>query len=162
MRGELKEGRGTRGKDATGKPLNHEGSFHPGRWGISVSTPPRNFWRTFPKDRCIGKIRGRGWGRREEDGENPSNWWAHESPHLSRNSSRTSRYRPEDTKLDLSAVKIRSRPREIKDSSKNQFLKVYFSSSHVKWFPMLHIFQNYIRISWRSQWEIRDFYTAIN
>ncbi|XP_011143493.2 glutamic acid-rich protein [Harpegnathos saltator] len=35
----------TRGKDATEKPLNHRRSFQPGRWGMSVSSPPAEFLR---------------------------------------------------------------------------------------------------------------------
>ncbi|XP_067205641.1 cylicin-1-like [Linepithema humile] len=30
-------------KDTTEEPLNHEGSFHPGRWGMSISLPPAEF-----------------------------------------------------------------------------------------------------------------------
>ncbi|XP_070162345.1 uncharacterized protein [Polyergus mexicanus] len=30
-------------KDATGRPLNHGGSFQPGRWGMSILSPPMEF-----------------------------------------------------------------------------------------------------------------------
>lgn len=30
-------------KDTTGRPLNHGGSYHPGRWGMSLSQPPMEF-----------------------------------------------------------------------------------------------------------------------
>lgn len=40
---EVKDDKGER--DVTGEPLNHGGSFHLGRWGMSVLSPPAGFLR---------------------------------------------------------------------------------------------------------------------
>ncbi|KAM0733280.1 hypothetical protein ACS0PU_012829 [Formica fusca] len=37
------EGDGAGEKDTTGRPLNHGGSFQPGRWGMSILSPPMEF-----------------------------------------------------------------------------------------------------------------------
>lgn len=36
-------------KDTTGRPLNREGSFHSGRWGMSVSQPPTEFQKDISR-----------------------------------------------------------------------------------------------------------------
>lgn len=36
-------------KDTTGRPLNHGGSFHSGRWGMSISQPPLEFQKDISR-----------------------------------------------------------------------------------------------------------------
>lgn len=65
----------TRGKVAIEKPLNHRRSFQPGRWGMSVSSPPAEFLRNVSRRAMHRKTEERTGGRKEDGRVHRTDRW---------------------------------------------------------------------------------------
>lgn len=113
----------SRGKDAIEKPLNHRRSFQPGRWGMSVSSPPVEFLRNVSRRAMRRKNKEHTGGRQEDDKvHRPDRWDVSVSSSLGKEfleemSKRLRRGRGEGHGTESSTVKTGSRLGEVKGSS---------------------------------------------
>ncbi|XP_032680379.1 uncharacterized protein LOC116848415 [Odontomachus brunneus] len=65
----------TRGKVVIEKPLNHRRSFQPGRWGMSVSSPPAEFLRNVSRRGMHRKTKEHTGGKKEDGRVHRTDRW---------------------------------------------------------------------------------------
>lgn len=122
---EAEETDDTRGTDAIEKPLNHRRSFQPGRWGMSVSSPPAEFLRDASRRAMHRKNKERTSGKKDTRVHRTDRWNVSVSlspgkEFLEDTSKHRRRGRGEGHGTERSTVKSRSRPGEVKGSSSDR------------------------------------------